>query len=127
MSKGYLSTCHEFVKKLKGAATKKPPGGPINVDAHEKAVDQLWDEVQGVINAVNAWMIPFLSIFGVEEGNSLTPLTATRFNRPGDLSAFIDDYFKPPPKDSRDSLSHTNLEDNERYKDTHSDYGDTDP
>jgi hypothetical protein len=29
--------------------------------------------------------------------------------------------------DSRDSLSHTNLEDDERYQDTHSDYDDTDP
>jgi hypothetical protein len=125
--KGYLSTFREFVENLKSAAAKKPPGGPVNVDVNEKAVDQLWDEVQGVINAVNAWMIPFLGIFGIEEGNGLTPLTATKFNRPGDLSAFINDYFKPPPKDSRDSLSHTNLEDDERYEDTHSDYGDTDP
>ena len=43
--KGYLSTFREFVENLTRAAEKKPPGGPINVDAHEKVVDQLWDEV----------------------------------------------------------------------------------
>ena len=42
--KGYLSTFHECVESLKSAAAKKPLGGPVNVDAHEKAVNQLWDE-----------------------------------------------------------------------------------
>ena len=51
-------------------------------------------------------------------------MTTTKFNRPGDLSAFIDDYFNSPPKDSRDSMSSTNFKDNQRYKDT---CGDTDP
>ena len=83
--------------------------------------------MQVVINDVNARIIPFFNIFGVEEGNGLTHLTATEVNRPGDLCAVIDDYFKPTPKDSRDSLSHTNLDNDERYEGTTSNYGDTDP
>ena len=42
-------------------------GGHVIVDAHEKEVDQLWGEVQGVINAMNACIIPFLGIFGVKK------------------------------------------------------------
>ncbi len=91
--KGYLSTFREYVDNLKSAAATRPPGGPVDVDENEQAVDQLWDEVQGVINAVNSWIVPFLKIFGVEEGNGLTPLVTTILNNPADLSAIVVNYF----------------------------------
>jgi hypothetical protein len=68
------------VDNLKSAATTRPPGGPVNVDESKEAVDQLWDEIQGVINAMNSWMVPFLKNFGAEEGNGLTSLATTTLN-----------------------------------------------
>ena len=54
-----------------------------------------------MINAVNSWMVLFLKIFGVEEGNVLTSLATTTLNNPADLSAIVVNHFKPPPKDNR--------------------------
>jgi len=51
---------------------------------------------------VNAWILPFLNIFGVEEGNGPTSLAATAtFNKPADLSGSVVIYFQPPPRDNR--------------------------
>ena len=75
--KGNLSPFCEFVASLKGAATSsKPASGPVNVDLMSPAVDQLWPEVRGVIETVNAWIQPFLKLFGVEDRNGLSPLVS---------------------------------------------------
>ena len=66
---GYLSTFHEFVENLKDAATNKPSAVPVFMNDFEPAVEQLWDEVKDVIEAVNTYRKPFLKLFGVEKGN----------------------------------------------------------
>ena len=70
--KGYQHTFLEFLQCLKKGSAGTT-GGPVHVDNDMPAVDQLWEEVKGVIEVVNSWMLPFLKVFGVEEGNGLSP------------------------------------------------------
>ena len=63
-------------------------------------MDQLWDEVFGVIEMAREKMIPFLKLFGVEKGNGLSPL-AVKIDTPADLSEPITQFLKPPKTDSR--------------------------
>ena len=97
--KGYQQTFPEFLDTLKkgsvGATT-----GPVNVDDDKPAVDQLWDEVKGVIEVVNSWMLPFLKVFGVEKGNGLSPF-AVPIETPSDLLTMVEQFFKPPKRDNR--------------------------
>ena len=50
--KGYLVTFRGYVENLKDAVTNKPSSGPVVMNDFEPAVEQLWDEVKGVIEAV---------------------------------------------------------------------------
>ena len=92
--KGYQQTFPEFVKTLKKGSAGAT-AGPVNVDDDKPAVDQLWDEVKGVIEVVNSWMLPFLKVFGVEEGNGLSPF-AVPIETPNDLITMVEQFFKPP-------------------------------
>lgn len=105
--KGYLSTFREYVETLKQAASKQPSSGPVVIDDSKAAVHQLWDEVKGVIEAVNTYMKPFLQLFGIEEGNGLSPLVKAQYDSPADIRSIIVEFFKPPSKDPRDSLPDT--------------------
>ena len=75
-------------------------GEPIHVNNGKPAVDQLWEEVKGVIEVVTSWMLPFLKVFGVEEGNGLSPFAVT-IDKPSDLLALVEQFFKPPKRDNR--------------------------
>jgi hypothetical protein len=97
--KGYQETLEEFLESLKGEIDM---AGPVEVDLSKPAVTQLWEEVRGVIEATNSWMIPFLGLFGAEAGNGLSPF-ATSFQSPADLLATMEDFFRPPKRDLRGS------------------------
>jgi hypothetical protein len=68
---------------------------PIQVEPGQPAVDQLWNEVSGIIDTVNSWMVPFLKLFGIEDGNDLSPFIQT-FNPPEHISLVIQQFFCPP-------------------------------
>jgi len=95
--KGYQQTFPEFLDTLKKGSAGAT-AGPVHVNNDEPAVDQLWDEVKGVIEVVNSWMLPFLKVFGVEEGNGLSPF-AVAIESPSDIQALIDKFFKSPKRD----------------------------
>ena len=57
----------------------------MHVDLEEPAVDQFWGEFHGVLKATTEWMVTFLGLFGVEEGNGLSPFD-TEINTPEELS-----------------------------------------
>ena len=44
----------------------------MDINFEKPAINQLFNESQGIINMVNAVMKPFLKLFGVEEDNGLT-------------------------------------------------------
>jgi hypothetical protein len=67
-------------------------------------VDQLWDEVEGVIALVNSWMIPLLKLFGAEEGNGISPF-AVAIKSPSELLALVNRFFRPPKRDKRGTSS----------------------
>ena len=97
--KGYQQTFPDFLASLQDGSDGAL-AGPVDVDLDKKAVDQLWDEVKGVIGMSNAWMVQFLKIFGVVEGNGLSPFV-TSIDSPSDLSALIDRFFRPAKSDTR--------------------------
>ena len=72
----------------------------MHVELEEPAVDQLWDEFHRVIKATTESMVPFLDLFGVEEGNGLSPF-ATEINNLEELSDNIKALFNPPKRDTR--------------------------
>jgi len=92
VGKGYQKTFPEFVSSLKAAATDTPKSGPVEVDLDEKAVNQLWPLVRRVIREVNALMLPFLKILGVEEGHGLSPFLS-EIKEPEDLLRIVKDFF----------------------------------
>jgi hypothetical protein len=53
-----------------------------------------------VIEVANSWMMPFLSLFGVEAGNGLSPFAVT-INTPSDLLGLLNQFFKAPKRDTR--------------------------
>ncbi len=65
------------------------------------AVNQLWTEFSKIVKTANAVVVPFLKLFGVEEGNGLSPFART-FDSPNDLSTVISAYFQPPESDPCD-------------------------
>ena len=71
---GYAQTFPQFLAALQGRASNDT-AGPVTVDLDSDigAVDQLWDEVHGVIDATNTWMETSLLLFGVMKGNKLSP------------------------------------------------------
>jgi len=50
--------------------------GPVDVDLDIAPVDQLWEEVSGVITVTNAWIPLFLRLYGAEAGNKLSLFVA---------------------------------------------------
>ena len=64
----------------------------MHVDLEEPAVDQLWGEFHGVLKATTEWMVTFLGLFGVEEGNGLSPFD-TEINTPEELSDHLKAFF----------------------------------
>ena len=75
--------------------------GPVEVDLHMPAVTQLWSEFRKNAKTTNDVMLPFLKLFGVEEGNGVSPFART-FDTPSDLIAVLNKFFQPPPSDPRD-------------------------
>ena len=94
---GYTNTIDDHVKSLRA---KHNMCGPITVDLKKPAVDQLWDSVSDIITNGNRMMLPFLKLFGVVEGNGLSPF-ATDITSANDLSNHINQFFKPPKRDMR--------------------------
>ena len=72
----------------------------MHVDLEDPAVDQLWDELYGVMKATTEWVVPFLELFGLEEGNGISPF-ATEINTPAELSDHLKAFFKPPKRNPR--------------------------
>jgi hypothetical protein len=90
--RGYQQTFPEFLSSLQ-AGSAGVTAGPVHVDLDAPAITQLWDEVQGVIEADNAWMTRFLTLFGVEAGNGLSPF-AVKIETPAQLRSMIDQFLK---------------------------------
>ena len=83
---GYQQTFPDFINSLRAATIEVCPlVGPVEVDLDDIAVTQLWDDVASVIRSVNRFMKPFLKLFGVTEGNGLSPL-AVDVKIPQDLA-----------------------------------------
>jgi len=98
--RGYQQTFPEFLSSLQ-AGSAGVTAGPVHVDLDAPAVTQLWDEVQGVIEAANAcWMTSFLTLFGVEAGNGLSPF-AVKIETPAQLRSMIDQFFEKRKQDAR--------------------------
>lgn len=93
---GYQATFQDYVDSSKRRGTC----GSVRVDTTKKAVDQLWEEVLGIIEFSNARMNSFLLLFGIEEGNGLSPFMC-RMKHPSDLKNYIIQFFKRPKKDMR--------------------------
>jgi hypothetical protein len=98
---GYAQTFPQFLAALQGGASNNV-AGPVTVDldCDIAAVDQLWDEVHGVIDATNTWMEPFLLLFGVTKGNGLSPFLCD-IQTLGALGVLVSEFFKPPEQDTR--------------------------
>ena len=80
--------------KLGGQTT-----GPVKVDLIKPAIEQLWEEMKGIIAVANSCMLPFLQLFGVVEGNGLSPF-ARHFNTPSDLKEEMETL--PPTEDQQE-------------------------
>ena len=102
--KGYQQSFPEFIESLKkaSASLNDCECGPVEIDLTMPAANQLWEEVDGIMKATNAWMKPFLAKYGVEEGNGLSPF-AVDIDSTSDLRKIIGDFFKTPKKDLRDN------------------------
>ena len=90
--RGYQQTFPEFLSSLQ-AGSAGVTAGPVHVDLDAPAINQLWDEVQGVIEAANAWMTSFLTLFGVESGNGLSPF-AVNIETLAQPRSMIDQFLK---------------------------------
>jgi hypothetical protein len=96
---GYQATFDEYVSSVKGGNGDQFHGA-IHVNKDKPAVTQLWDEVQGLIEFANSRCREFLTLFGIEEGNGLSPFCCN-ISSPAHLKSLIMQFFKPPKKDSR--------------------------
>ena len=118
--KGYTATFGDFLRSLRSATAKMPPCGPVDVDLNGKAVSQLWPHVRSVISDVNEKMIPFLKLFGVTEGNGLSPF-ATDIETPEDLAKLVEAYFRRPKKDPRDQVGNSAAREEEEEEEDNDD------
>ena len=98
--KEYQLSLPYFVKSAQASNNPEETCGPVPVDLEEPDVYQVWDEVHGDMKATTELMFPFLGLFGIEEGNSISP-SATEINTPAELSDHTKEFFKPPKKDHR--------------------------
>ena len=122
---GYQSTFPDFIKSLRAAATFMPPTGSVHIDLNKPAVLQLWPEVVGIIRTVNRTMKPFLNLFGVEEGNGLSPFLTT-INDPATLVSLIEGFFCPPAQDQRDMVPNSSSSDSNNEAVVDNEGGDSD-
>ena len=97
--RGYQQTFSEFLSPLQ-AGSDSVTGGPVDAGLDTLAVTQLWEEVQGVILAANAWMSIVSSLFGVVDGNGLSPF-AIDMATPAQLRTTIDVFFSRTQQDPR--------------------------
>ena len=72
----------------------------MNVDLDTPAVDQLWDEVNDIIEIANLWMVLLLKVSVVEEGNGILSFTVS-IDTPGNLHKLIKQFFCSSKKDTR--------------------------
>ena len=91
----------DFLASSQAGNSELLPAGPVHVDLAFTAVNQLWEEVSRIIKTVNSVMVPFLKLYGVEEGHGLSPF-ASGIDSPSDLIDKITEFFKPPKRDPRD-------------------------
>ena len=66
--KGYAGTLPDFLASSQAGSMEEFVAGPVSVDLNYDAKTQL---VQSV-------MVPFLKLFGVEEGHGLSPFASRR-------------------------------------------------
>ena len=97
---GYQKTFSDFISSSQASGGAQESSGPVNVDLNQLAVGQLWDEASRVTQAATAWMVPLLNLFGVEEGNGLSPFDI-KINTLGDLVRFVEQFFCPPRRFTR--------------------------
>ena len=101
--KGYSGTLPDFLASSQAGSMEEIVAGPVSVDLNYDAKTQLWGEVNKVMRLVQSVMVPFLKLFGVEEGHGLSPF-ALDMEDPSDLIEKITKFFKPPKRDPRDKV-----------------------
>lgn len=70
----------DYIESLKeGSTTDKKFHGSVHIDTDKPAIDQLWDEFRGIIEFSNAKMKSFLELFGIEDGNGLSPFAVSYY------------------------------------------------
>ena len=60
----------------------------VAVDIEGLPLEHIWPEMKGMIVEVNAWIVPFLEMFGVEKVNGLS-LFSIRIGIPHDLCELV--------------------------------------
>jgi hypothetical protein len=88
----YQETMPGFIKSMSATHAREECCGPDDVDPAKEVVHQLWDDVKGVIDQGVTLMTPFLQLFGVVEGNGLSPFV-TNIEKPLDLQKLVMQYF----------------------------------
>jgi hypothetical protein len=81
--------------------------GTVHVETQNPTVDQLWSVVQGQLKEANQMMKPFLKLFGVKEGNGLSPFLCDITSQ-NHLQNLLVDLFRPPPKDIKANNNNDN-------------------
>ena len=126
--KGYQSTFSDFDENLKRDSSTPGPVShdifhsmqiynfvspiilllytQVKVDLERLPVEQIWPELMGIILAVNAWMVPFLTKFGVEKGNGLSSFSII-IDSPHAISELVKEYFKIKTSDRRGCSTRT--------------------
>lgn len=95
--KGYQATYQECMKIVKVASSRMPKGGQMEVDLTNPAVYHIWDNVRYIMNVASAKMHPFLKLFGIVDGNGLSPFAANIETT--NLLIMVKKFFKPPKHD----------------------------
>ena len=97
--KGYQSSIKKYIESLKKGSRFS---GPVNVDPSEPAVKQLFEEVQDIFAISITFMKSFFQLFGIVEGNGLSPFCVT-IDSTRHLIQLIEKFFKRPNREMRGS------------------------
>ena len=89
---GYQETMPGFIKSMSTTHAREERCGPVDVGPAKVVAHQLWDGVKAVIDQGVTLMMPFLQLFGVVEGNGLSPFV-TNIEKPLDLQKLVVQYF----------------------------------
>jgi hypothetical protein len=81
-----------FIKSMLATHAREECCGPVDVDPPKEVVHQLWDDDKGVVDQGVTLMTPFLQLFGVVEGNGLSPFV-TNIEKPLNLQKLGVQYF----------------------------------